>query len=74
MGEQSPMEIARAVEETMRVAEAQFPPGMQWRIDNNNAEDFRRRLRLVTNNGLLAIVIVLAILALFLELPESVLS
>jgi multidrug efflux pump subunit AcrB len=68
VGDQSPMEIAEAVEEKLRVAETQFPPGVQWRLDNNNAEDFRRRLKLVTKNGALAIVIVLAILALFLEL------
>lgn len=68
VGEQSPLEIADAVEEVMAAAEAQFPPGVQWRIDNNNAEDFRSRLALVLENGFLAIVIVLFTLALFLEL------
>jgi len=68
VGAQSPLEIAEAVEATIRDAEGQFPPGVQWRIDNNNAEDFRRRLSLVLENGLLAIVIVLLILALFLEM------
>jgi hypothetical protein len=38
-----------------RPFEASFPPGVQWRIDNNNAEDFRSRLALVLENGLLAI-------------------
>ncbi len=66
-GEQSPLRIADAVEEVMIAAESQFPPGVQWRIDNNNAEDFRSRLALVLKNGLLAIVIVLLVLALFLE-------
>ncbi len=67
-GQQSPLEIADAVEEVMTAAEAQFPPGVQWRVDNNNAEDFRSRLALVLENGFLAIVIVLLTLALFLEL------
>ncbi len=68
VGAQSPIEIADAVVEIVRVAEAQFPPGVRWRTDNDNAEDFRRRLDLVVGNGLLAIVIVLGVLALFLEL------
>jgi multidrug efflux pump subunit AcrB len=68
VGNQSPGDVAEAVEETMREVEAGFPPGVTWRIDNNNAEDFRRRLALVTENGLLAVGIVLVILALFLEL------
>jgi len=68
VGPQSPADVARAVTETVEAAQAGFPPGVTWRIDSNNAEDFRRRLDLVTTNGLLAIGIVLAILALFLEL------
>lgn len=68
VGAQSPLEIAEAVEQTLGEVEAQFPPGVQWRIDSNDAEDFRRRLTLVTRNGMLAIFIVLMILALFLEL------
>ena len=68
VGNQSPGDVAEAVGETMREVEAGFPPGVTWRIDNNNAEDFRRRLALVTENGLLAVGIVLVILALFLEL------
>ncbi|MEQ8771112.1 MAG: efflux RND transporter permease subunit [Phycisphaerales bacterium] len=68
VGNQSPGDVAEAVEETMRGVEAGFPPGVTWRIDNNNAEDFQRRLALVTENGLLAIGIVLVILAIFLEL------
>ena len=68
VGTQSPGDVAEAVEATLRDVEAGFPPGVSWRIDNNNAEDFRSRLALVTENGLLAIAIVLVILSLFLEL------
>lgn len=68
VGDQSPLEIAEAVLETLDSFAEQLPPGVQWRIDGNNAEDFRRRLTLVVENGLLAVVIVLSILALFLEL------
>ncbi|MEX0818561.1 MAG: efflux RND transporter permease subunit [Pirellulaceae bacterium] len=67
VGSQSPIEIAEAVEQTMRDFESALPPGVIWRIDSNDAEKFRRRLSLVTKNALLAVVIVLLILALFLE-------
>ncbi len=67
IGNQSPLEIARVVEDVMEEAAATFPPGVQYRIDSNAAEDYRERLSLLTENGFLAIVIVLLVLALFLE-------
>ena len=67
VGSQSPMDIATAVEQVMREFEAVLPPGVKWRIDRNNAEEFRRRLNLVLKNAVMAVGIVLLILALFLE-------
>ncbi len=67
VGSQSPIDVAEAVEQTMQEFEALLPPGVQWRIDSNNAEEFRSRLSLVMKNALMAVVIVFAILALFLE-------
>ncbi len=66
-GSQSPLDIARAVEEAMGEFESVLPPGVKWRIDRNNAEEFRRRLDLVLKNAAMAVGIVLLILALFLE-------
>tara|TARA_E500000318_G_scaffold14854_2_gene14678 strand:- start:73746 stop:76874 length:3129 start_codon:yes stop_codon:yes gene_type:complete len=68
VGSQSPIDIADAVDRVMAGYEQTLPEGVTWRIDNNNAEDFRRRLSLVMENGIIAVVIVLLILALFLEL------
>ncbi|MEQ9407959.1 MAG: efflux RND transporter permease subunit [Fuerstiella sp.] len=67
VGSQSPIEVAEAVEETLREFETVMPPGVKWRIDSNNAEEFRRRLALVMDNALMAVVIVFSILAMFLE-------
>lgn len=67
VGTQSPIDIANVVEKTMEDFEAVLPPGVSWRIDRNNAEEFRRRLHLVMENAGMAVVIVLVILALFLE-------
>ncbi|MEO9591655.1 efflux RND transporter permease subunit [Rhodopirellula bahusiensis] len=67
VGSQSPMDVAEAVHETMEEFETALPPGVKWRIDSNNAEEFRRRLMLVAENAAMAVVIVLVILSLFLE-------
>jgi multidrug efflux pump subunit AcrB len=67
-GDQSPLDIAEAVQGAMEMAEASFPPGVRYRFDSNAADDFRERLGLLTENGALAVFIVLAVLALFLEL------
>ncbi len=65
VGDQSPMEIEEKVKEIME--DFQLPPGVKSRIDSNRAEDYRERLSLLTENGIMAIFIVLIILALFLE-------
>ncbi len=65
VGDQSPMEIEEKVKEILE--DFQLPPGVQSRIDSNRAEDYRERLSLLTENGIMAIFIVLIILALFLE-------
>ena len=67
IGDQSPLTIASTVQDVMEDAEATFPPGVQYRIDSNAADDYRERLSLLTENGFLAIIIVLLVLALFLE-------
>jgi multidrug efflux pump subunit AcrB len=67
IGEQSPLEIAEAVEVVLDDLETTLPPGIQYRIDNNAAEDFADRLALLLENGSLAVIIILVILSLFLE-------
>ncbi|WP_262493920.1 efflux RND transporter permease subunit [Flavimarina sp. Hel_I_48] len=65
IGDQSPLDIAETVQQILD--DFELPPGVNYRIDSNRAEDYRERLSLLTENGLLAIVIVLVILTLFLE-------
>ncbi len=67
IGNQSPLDIATSVQSILDDFQASLPPGVQYRIDSNRAEDYRERMSLLTENGLLAIVIVLFILAVFLE-------
>jgi len=68
VGSQSPTDVAAAVVQTMDEFESVLPPGVTWRIDSNNAEEFRDRLSLVLKNASMAVVIVFSILALFLEI------
>lgn len=65
-GNQSPLEIEESVKAVMAEFEKTMPPGVEWRIDSNNAEEYRDRLYLLLENGALSIFIVLAILSLFL--------
>jgi multidrug efflux pump subunit AcrB len=67
IGDQSPLDIATAVKSVLQDAQAGFPPGIQYRIDSNAANDYEQRLSLLVENGIIAIIIVLLILALFLE-------
>ncbi len=67
IGNQSPLEIAEAVKNIMADFETTLPPGVKYRIDSNSAEDYKDRLFLLIENGVLAVVIVLLILAMFLE-------
>ncbi len=68
IGQQSPLEIADAVEAALDDFRTTLPPGVQVRVDSSSARDYRERLSLLVENGILAILIVLIILALFLEL------
>lgn len=65
VGDQSPLDVADAV--TGILEDFNLPPGVQYRIDSNRAEDYEERLSLLTENGILAIIIVMLILTLFLE-------
>jgi multidrug efflux pump subunit AcrB len=67
IGNQSPLEIEVIVKSILEEFKPSLPPGVKVRIESNRAEDFRERLSLLTENGLMAIVIVLIILGLFLE-------
>ncbi len=67
VGDQSPLDIENTVKEVLDQFRATLPPGIQVRIDSNRANDYRQRMGLLTENGFLAILIVLLILSVFLE-------
>lgn len=67
VGKQSPLDIANAVDRVLADLDNSLPPNVYYRIDSNDAENFRDRLSLLLENGLMAIIIVMTILGLFLE-------
>jgi len=67
IGNQSPLDIAETVKRTLQDFGQTLPQGVQTRIDGNRADDYWERLSLLTENGILAIFIVLFILGIFLE-------
>jgi multidrug efflux pump subunit AcrB len=56
IGNQSPLDIAATVQAVMDDFESQLPEGVQYCVDSNRAEDYRERLSLLTENGILAIL------------------
>lgn len=67
IGGQSPLDIAETVNQVLEDFGRSLPQGVQTRIDGNRADDYRQRLSLLTENGIMAIFIVLFILSIFLE-------
>ena len=66
-GDQSPLDIAKAVEGVMEELESTLPDAVSVRIDSNRAAHFEDRMNMLLENGVMAMVIVLVILSLFLE-------
>jgi multidrug efflux pump subunit AcrB len=67
VGDQTPIEVAEAVKETMATMQSQLPAGMEYRLTDNRADDYRLRLSLLLKNGLIGLVLVLMVLGIFLQ-------
>jgi len=67
VGQQTPIQVAEAVKDTMRTMEPELPAGIEYRITDNRADDYRSRLSLLLKNGLIGLMLVLAVLGLFLQ-------
>jgi|TARA_A100001391_G_scaffold205468_1_gene207825 multidrug efflux pump subunit AcrB len=66
-GEQSPLDIAKSVEQVMAELALTLPDAVEVRIDSNRAEQFEERMNMLLENGIMAMIIVMVILSLFLE-------
>lgn len=67
VGDQTPTQVARAVEAAMRDMRSQLPAGVSWKITDNRAEEYRDRLALLLENGAIGLLLVLVLLGVFLQ-------
>jgi len=67
VGDQSPTQVARAVESAMLRMESQLPAGVTWKITDNRAEEYDQRLTLLLTNGAIGLGLVLVLLGVFLQ-------
>ena len=67
VGDESPTEVAAAVERVMREMEPQLPAGISWKITDNRAATYRDRLGLLLENGAMGLQQVLILLGVFFQ-------
>lgn len=68
IGEQSALDIERIVKRHLKRIAKTLPTGIHYQITNNRAEILRDRLDLLIRNGKYGLILVVILLALFLEL------
>ncbi len=67
VGDQTPISVADAVRAKLKEIRETLPEGLGVEIRNDRSEIYRQRLDLMKNNGLLGLVLVFILLAVFLE-------
>jgi len=67
VGEQTPIEVSRAVREAMAEIEPDLPPGVSYGIRHDMSEVYQQRLELLMRNAFLGLALVLLLLGIFLE-------
>ncbi len=67
VGDQTPVQVAEAVEAELAAIRPELPDGVEAAIQGNRADQYRDRVYLLVKNGLLGLGLVLVLLGLFLE-------
>ena len=68
VGEEKPLEVARAVRERGESFARQLPPGVKLTQFSDRSDIFRQRAELLIKNGYIGLTLVFVFLALFLEI------
>ncbi len=68
VGDQTPINVSRAVYAQLDEIRANLPPGVSVGIENDRSEIYEQRINLLLKNGSIGLVLVLIILGLFLEI------
>ena len=67
IGDQTPIQVSTAVRAVMEELTPDLPDGIQWDIRNDRSEMYKQRRDLLLKNILIGLLLVLTLLALFLE-------
>jgi len=67
VGRQTPIQVANAVRRQLETISYTLPPGIECAIFHDASEIYRQRVELLLRNGLTGLVLVLILLAVFLE-------
>ncbi len=67
VGDQTPVQVADAVRETLEEIGAELPPGVHVDLVSDRSDIYRQRVELLLRNGAIGLVLVLVVLGLFLE-------
>lgn len=62
-----PIEMSKQIIEFVNLTRAQLPSGLKLTLLQDEAEDYRQRVSLLTENGILGMVLVVLVLTLFLD-------
>ncbi|MDM8522274.1 efflux RND transporter permease subunit [Desulfococcaceae bacterium HSG8] len=68
IGDQTPLEVAKAVKEYRKRLEKELPPGVRTAIRRDRSDIFHQRVDLLKRNAFIGLFLVLGILGLFLEI------
>ncbi|MBF0449266.1 MAG: efflux RND transporter permease subunit [Candidatus Magnetomorum sp.] len=68
VGDQTPLSVADAVKRQVETINQELPPGIFLEKQRDRASIYRQRLDLLLKNGLMGLILVFVLLALFLEI------
>lgn len=67
-GKETPISVSDHTRAAMATIEQDLPPSIHWAITSDRSDMYRDRLRLLLENAMIGLVLVLVLLGLFLEL------
>ena len=67
VGTQTPIQVADAVRRQLEKIESSLPPGIHAAIEHDMSDEYRQRVDMLLKNGATGLILVLFMLALFLE-------
>ena len=67
IGDQTPISVSKAGRELIDELNQELPPGLKLAVRRDRSDIYRQRINLLRKNGIIGIILVMALLGLFLE-------